>query len=215
MMIDTIFFDFDGVVIDSEPVHAKTKAMVLDAYNINYPEDIFDKYKGVPEKDFFIHVSDHLDPKHQSKELFIEKRHDFLSEILPEMPVIEGFFEFLDFAKANGIRTALVTSATTRELKNVDKYLNVISLFDHVVSAEATEHHKPHPAPYLKALEVMKADSNKTLIIEDSPNGIISGKKSGCKVFALTTSFSREEIVKAGADEFFDNYEGLRNRMIC
>lgn len=212
-MIDTIFFDFDGVVIDSEPIHAKTKALSLDAYNIRYPADIFDKFKGIPEDKFFIYASEHLDPQHRSYELFIKKRHEYLSELLPEMPIIEGFLDFVEYIKNKGIRTALVTSSTNQELKNVNKHLNIISHFDKVISADATVKHKPHPDPYLKALEIMQANRENIIVIEDSPNGIISGKKAGCRCYALTTSFSKGKLIKAGADRIFESYEQLKNAL--
>jgi beta-phosphoglucomutase len=168
-MTDAIFFDFDGVVIDSEPIHVKTKALVLDACNIKYPEDIFERYKGMPEDRFFIHVSEHLDPLHRPYALLQKKRQEILSEYLPEMPFVEGFLDFMEYIKNKGIRAALVTSSTNRELKNMDKYLNILSLFEQVISTEATLEHKPHPAPYMKALEMMHADKGNAIVIEDTP----------------------------------------------
>ncbi len=210
-MIKTIFFDFDGVVIDSEPIHAKTKALALECYGVDYPEDIFDKYKGVPEDKFFIYVSEHLDFQHRPYSLLLKKRHEYLLEMLPEMPVIDGFFDFMEFIKLKKIRAVLVTSSTKSEIANIDKYLNLTCLFDKIISAEATPRHKPDPAPYLKALEIMDIDKEEAIIIEDSPNGIIAGKGAGCKVYALTTTFPKEELIKAGADDVFENYKDLES----
>jgi len=212
-MVETILFDFDGVVIDSEPLHVKTKAMALDAFGITYPPDLFDRFKGVPEKPFHLYVSENLDPQHRPYEIFLKKRHECLAEFLPEIKLVEGFPDFITNIKNRGIRTALVTSSKTFELDNIDKYLNVIHLFDTVVSAEATEQHKPHPAPYLKALELMKVSAENVIVIEDSPNGIISGRKAGCKVFALTTTFSEDELLVAGSSKIFESYSQMKNEL--
>ncbi|MEH0158434.1 HAD family phosphatase [Limibacter armeniacum] len=209
-MITTIFFDFDGVVIDSEPVHTETKAMVLDAYGISYPDDVFDNFKGVPEDKFFMYASEHLDSQHRPYELFIKKRREYLAEFLPKMPMITGFLDFMEHVKLKGLRTALVTSSTQQELQNLDKYLNIMGLFDQVISADATLRHKPFPDPYFKALDLMEVDQDNAMVIEDSFNGILSGKKAGCKVYALTSTFSRQELINAGADCVFDSYEELR-----
>jgi HAD superfamily hydrolase (TIGR01509 family) len=208
-MTEAIFFDFDGVVIDSEPIHVKTKALALDAYSIEYPEDIFERYKGMPEDRFFIYVSEHLDSQHRHPEVLLKTRQEILSDYLSEIPFVNGFLDFLEYVKSKGILTALVTSSTAQELKNLDHYLNILSMFNPVISAEATPEHKPHPAPYIKALEMMQANKENVVVIEDSPNGIISGKKAGCRVFALTTSFSKDELAQAGADLIFENYEQL------
>ncbi|QGY44814.1 HAD-IA family hydrolase [Maribellus comscasis] len=209
-MTDTIFFDLDGVIINSEPLHCKTKALALDAFQIQYPEDIFDKFKGVPEDKFFIYVSEHLDPQHRPYALLQVKRQEILADFLPELPTVEGFFDFFEFIKNKNFRKALVTSSTDQELKNIDKHLGILSLFDQIVSADLTKYHKPHPAPYLKALEIMQTKTENCVIIEDAPNGIISGKKAGCKVYALTTSFKKEELAQAGADKIFDNYKQIK-----
>jgi len=208
-MTEVIFFDFDGVVIDSEPLHVKTKAMALDAFGIKYPSDLFDRFKGVPENPFYIYVSEHLDPKHRPYELFLKKRHEFLAAFLPELKLVKGFSGFIADVKKRGISTALVTSSKTFELENIDKYLNIIHLFDIIVSEEATAEHKPHPAPYLKALEIVGVAGKNAVVIEDSPNGIKSGKKAGCKVIALTTSFTKSELAKAGPDRIVEGFSAI------
>lgn len=60
----------------------------------------------------------------------------------------------MEFLKTKYVKTALVTSSTTRELENIEKHLRLLSLFDKVVSADSTQKHKPNPDPYLKALEI-------------------------------------------------------------
>ncbi|MDO5666081.1 MAG: HAD family phosphatase [Bacteroidia bacterium] len=213
-MITNVFFDFDGVVIDSEPIHAKTKAMALDAFGIAYPENVFEGFRGVPEVDFFIYVRKNLDAERFPLETLIKKRQEILAEILPEMSLIAGFTNFMEWVKSKKIRTALVTSATHREVQNIDKHLNIIRLFDKVIPADATGRHKPFPDPYLKALEVMEADKEQTIIIEDSTNGVLSGKRAGCTVYALTTTFSRKELACSGADMIFESYEELKE-FVC
>jgi glycerol 3-phosphatase-1 len=61
----------------------------------------------------------------------------------------------------------------------------------------------------LKALEIMQTNKENAIVIEDSPNGIISGKKAGCRVYALTTSFPEDDLIKAGADKVFEDYGQL------
>lgn len=213
-LINAIFFDFDGVVVDSEPLHAKTKILVLDHFGINYPSHILDKYKGRTEDDFFAYVSEYLDPKHRSPEEFRKKRHQYLSELLPKLTYIEGFQDFITFIiSTKALKTALVTSSTIEEIRNIDTHLPVFSLFDLVVSADQTLEHKPHPAPYLRALSILQAKPELSMVIEDSLNGIRSGKKAGCTVCALTTSFSEDELRCAEPHHIFDSYAELQKSM--
>jgi beta-phosphoglucomutase-like phosphatase (HAD superfamily) len=82
-------------------------------------------------------------------------------------------------------------------------------MFDLIITEVDTEKHKPDPAPYLKALEMLSSDPNSTIVIEDSPNGIISAKRAGCFVYGLTSSFSSEILIKAGADIIVNSYNDL------
>lgn len=212
-MINAFLFDFDGVVVDSEPIHTITKGMALDFFGIDYPQDIFDKFKGTSEEKFFVYVSEELDPQNRPFEQFKVKRQEILSSFLSEMPVIDGFFDIMEYLKYRKIKTSLVTSSTDRELQNIDKYLNLTSFFEEIISADSTKKHKPNPDPYLKALEVLNLKGEDVIVIEDSENGIISGKLAGCKVYALTTTFSEKELIQAGADKVFKSYKELMSHV--
>ena len=208
-MIRKVFFDFDGVVVDSEPLHARSKALTLQYFGIEYSPDLFDRFKGITELGFFKHVSEELDPFHRSCDEFISKRHEFLAKMLPEMPFIEGYEEFMDSLHVAGIGAILVTSSTRMELANIDKYLHFTESYEHIIAADDTPRHKPFPDPYLKALEVVNSED--VVVIEDSPNGILAAKRADCIVYALMTSFTAAELEAAGADRIFEDYGALRN----
>ena len=86
-------------------------------------------------------------------------------------------------------------------------------MFDLVITEVDTALHKPHPDPYLKALEKLPSDILDCIVIEDSPNGIISAKKAGCYVYGLTSSFKGNELMKAGSDEIIENYSELMQKL--
>ena len=62
-MIKTIFFDLDGVIVDSGHIHAKAKRMIPDSYSIQYPDSIFDDFIGRPDEVLFKHVHENIDKK--------------------------------------------------------------------------------------------------------------------------------------------------------
>lgn len=212
-MISAFLFDFDGVVVDSEPIHTFTKGLALDFFGIEYPPDIFDRFKGTSEEKFFVHVSAELDPHHRPAGQFIAKRQQLLASFLPQMPVLDGFFDFMDGLRTWKIKTALVTSSTTQELGNMDTHLNLLHLFDEVISADSTLRHKPNPDPYLVALNILQVKPQEAIVLEDSQNGILSGKRAGCTVYALTTTFPEPELLRAGADNVFEEYHKLMEHM--
>lgn len=207
--LKTILFDFDGVVIDSEPLHAKAKKIILDRYNINYPPSIFDDFKGKTDRVFFDHVSRTLCNQSVSSVVLENSKKKVFEEIVNELELVIGFLPFLSKVKERKIQTALVSSTSLYSLALVDSIYHISDMFDHVITEVDTELHKPYPDPYLKALEKVPADTNTSVVIEDSPNGIISAKSAGCFVYGITTSFTRQTLLEAGADEVVDSFSDL------
>lgn len=208
-LIKVIFFDFDGVVIDSEPLHAKAKKLVLEKFNISYPSAIFDDFKGRTDKVFFDYVSQKLDQGKNSSDFLQNTKKLLFEGIINELKLVEGFLPFLGKVKERGMLTALVSSTSLYSLGLVDKLYNISGLFDLVITEVDTEFHKPDPAPYLKALEKLSLTTGDSIVIEDSPNGIISAKKAGCFVYGLTTSFQNHTLREAGADEIVESFSEL------
>ena len=188
-MIKTIFFDLDGVIVDSEPIHAKAKKIILDSYSIKYPDSIFDDFIGQPDEVFFKHVYENLDKQRNPYQQLLQEKYKCFFELIPEMKLVEGFTTFMDEVKRRSVKTALVSSTSTYTFGLIDKQFHLADLFDLLVTEKDTERHKPFPDPYIKALQALPASVDNTIVIEDSPNGIKSAKQAGCRVFALTTSF--------------------------
>ncbi len=211
--IKTIFFDFDGVVVDSEPIHAKAKKLVLERFHICYPATIFDDYKGRTDNVFFEYVATDLDTQKRQPDLFLNAKNAIFEEIISELKLIDGFLLFYEKAKKRGIETALVSSTSLYSLGSVDAIYHLTGLFDLVITKADTVNHKPHPAPYLKALEMLPANTRNTIVIEDSPNGILSAKDAGCFVYGLTSSFSEAVLKEYGADDIIDSYPALEKKL--
>ena len=207
--LKTILFDFDGVVIDSEPLHAKAKKIILDRYKINYPASIFEEFKGKTDKVFFDFVTGTLCDQSQSSELLQNSKKAALEEIIVELKLIDGFLAFFEKVKARKIQTALVSSTSLYSLALVDNLYHISGMFDLVITEVDTDLHKPYPDPYLKALEKLSAEINTSIVIEDSPNGIRSAKSAGCFVYAITSSFPEQTLLEAGADKVVGSFNDL------
>ena len=211
-MIKTIFFDLDGVIVDSEPIHAKAKKIILDSYSIEYPDSIFDDFIGQPDEVFFKHVYENLDKKKNPYKSLLQEKYNRFFELIPEMKLVEGFTSFINEIKKRNIKTALVSSTSTYTFGLIDKQFHLANLFDLLITEKDTERHKPFPDPYIKALQTLPASVDSTVVIEDSPNGIKSAKEAGCKVFALTTSFKREKLIEA--DEILNSYKEIAEKLM-
>lgn len=212
MQIKTILFDFDGIVVDSESLHLRALGQVLTNHGISYPDDLLGQFVGKSDSSFYQYVIDNLNSSLELDYL-LDQKNKIFERIILELKPINGFLDFIDVVIQKKILRAIVTSSSEKTLKLVSGIFPFHDYFDVVVCEEDTTEHKPNPAPYLLGLERTKGKKETSLVIEDSVNGIISGKAAGCIVFGLTTSLPREVLLKAGADRVFDNYEEIREEI--
>jgi len=195
-----ILFDLDGVIIFSEDLHASAKKATLDRHGIKYPVNLFKEFKGRPDKDFWNYVSVNLaHGAFAADELDRYKRKVFFN-LAGEMSTVPGALDFILVARNMFPHMALVTSATEADLMVSEEKFDFLKWFDVIQLGEDTLHHKPHPEPYLKALCRLGVPASKSIVIEDSPNGIKSACKAGCKVIGITTGFTADELREAGAE---------------
>lgn len=201
-----ILFDFDGVIINTEEVHARAKRITLDKYGISYPETLFDDFKGRPDLVFWHYVVSELaQNRFTAGDLDDSKRAVFFN-LADAIHPVPGALDFIASCRKKFRFLALVSSATEVDLMVSERRFRFMKWFDVILLGEHTAHHKPHPEPYKKAMEKLGVKASESLVIEDAPNGIISAKSAGCYVIGITTSFNAGELTRAGADVIADSY---------
>lgn len=201
-------------MIDSEKLHLRALGLTLEKNGITYPEEILPGFAGKSDRFFFEYARDHfaVDGRLDIDE-FLSEKDELFNILIPRIELVDGFENIIRQVKALGIKTALVTSSSWGTVDRVDELLNIKRWFDTIIAEEDTVKHKPDPAPYLLALERLKAKKDSTVIIEDSTVGIAAGKAAGCVVYGLTTTFSKEVLTGAGADHAFDSYNALASTL--
>jgi beta-phosphoglucomutase-like phosphatase (HAD superfamily) len=102
---------------------------------------------------------------------------------------------------------ALVTSARLKIVGQVLFHFNWRNIFDALVGAEHVTHSKPHPEPFLKAVERFRLRPADCLVFEDSIVGIQGARAAGCAVCGVTTTSSAEDLIAAGAQWTIRDFE--------
>jgi len=202
-------FDFDGVLIDSEPLHAEAKRVTLNHFQIPHADELLTSFKGRPDSAFFRHVEAELTGgRAAAREMEAFKVATYL-DLFHEVPLVPGALDFLATARGAFPKLGLATSATRHDFElGAEKY-ELTKWFDAIVTGDDTVKHKPDPEPYVKALAALSVISSDALVIEDSPNGIYAAKAAHCNVVGLTTNFQPKELRDAGADVVAASYSEL------
>jgi beta-phosphoglucomutase len=198
--IDTIIFDCDGVVIDSEPLWDKAQTEFLMRRGIAYERDrIKHKMTGSTMAGAIRIMQDTYgfagDPEELAKERFEIVRGLFDSGV----GFVPGFREYFASIR-DAHKTCIATSLHPALLAVADRRLGLSSFFgDRMYTvAEVGGIGKPDPAIFLYAAKKMDAAPEQCLVIEDSPFGIQAAKRAGMRCAALTTTYGRDKL--AGAD---------------
>ncbi|TAQ84180.1 hypothetical protein B7494_g7496 [Chlorociboria aeruginascens] len=198
-------FDMDGTVIDSTEAVVKHWHSVGKELGID-PNVILETSHGRRSID----VLRVIDPEKANWE-YIKYMESLLPKLYGDSVVeIPGARSLLDSLTAAHTPWTIVTSGTT---PLVSGWLGVLKLPmpDHLVAAEDVEHGKPDPEGYLMGKEKLGLkDETEVLVLEDSPAGIKAGKSAGCKVLAVVTTHTLEQVVDAGADWVVKDLRSVR-----
>jgi len=117
--------------------------------------------------------------------------------------------ETLEILKSRGKKLAIVTS---RFRNSLDIYLQdtgIFQYFDTLVSPEATIHHKPHPEPVLKALELLGGDASDALYVGDATFDIEAGFNAGVDTAFVNWSINSVSTLKAAPTWTIDSMKEL------
>jgi beta-phosphoglucomutase len=180
-----IFFDFDGVLLDSEPVHWASWAEVLAPLGIDLTWEYYrDHCIGIDDRDMLRTLAAQAEPPRQWDSLWAlypEKKRLFQQRMAE--PRFDPDLVALLPALHQNYRLAVVSSSSTSEIEPLIVSAGIRSHFDTIVGGGDVARQKPAPEPYLLAahrLGVIKA-----LVLEDSAAGIASARAAGFEVLVI------------------------------
>lgn len=182
-------FDFDGVIVDTEPQYSLFWAEQGRKY---HPEltDFAKQVKGTTLTQIF---GKYFAGKEDIQEQIRKELNAFEANMAYEY--VPGVLEFLSDLRGNGIRMAVVTSSDREKMESVYRSRPEIrQLFDRILIAEDFTRSKPFPDCYLLGAEVFNTVPQRCFVFEDSFNGLQSGNAAGMTVIGLTTTNPYEAI---------------------
>jgi beta-phosphoglucomutase-like phosphatase (HAD superfamily) len=212
-------FDFDGVLVDSEPVHLAAFNDVLGRRGIVISEpEYLDRYFALDDAGVFREALTRAGtPPHEDavRELVAEKAPRFLARFADAFRVFPGAVGLVERRAARG-PIGIVSGALREEIEFALGRMGVRHLFSFVVSAGDTEQSKPDPAPYRLALARLAelGHTGASLVVEDSVGGIASARAAGLRVVGVAHSYPRDALVAAGAAAVAQDLEGLTDTLL-
>ncbi len=183
---DAILFDFDGVLIDSEPLHCACWAEVLRPLGVNLEWEFYSRHcVGIDDREMLRMMATQSNPPRAWDQLWAKypsKRDLFRERTLAAPPFDASLRGLLDDLRGH-YKMAVVTSSGRTEIEPLLEAGGLRGYFDAMVCDREAGGLKPAPDPYLMAARLLSANS--PLVVEDSAAGIAAGRAAGFEVLAI------------------------------
>ena len=206
-----VIFDMDGVITDTMPYHFNVWKEIFHKNGIVVThEDIYSRegQKGMESiREIFQAHKKHYNVEY-AKQLLLEKEELF--KITFKQRFIVGTRNLLKRLSKNRFKLALVTGTSRHEAKRLLPK-ELFDLFDVSICGCDVKNGKPHPEPYLKALNALLLASGDAVVIENAPFGIRSAKAAGLRCVAIATSLPRSYLYQA--DHIFSSIKELNEQI--
>ncbi len=197
-----IFFDFDGVLVDSEPLHFAAWHETLSPWGVSLDwKTYLARCRGISDRNLLEVLSTLRDPPldlNLLMELYPRKKRRFCQLILDGDPITKEVRAFLESLR--GYPLALVSSNGRVEIEPILDAAGVRRYFDAVVCREDAPRPKPAPDPYRKAAELLQV--TRALVVEDSAIGADSGRAAGFDVVVVPSVKQMPELVRMAMQAF-------------
>jgi HAD superfamily hydrolase (TIGR01509 family) len=218
-VLRAILFDFNGVLVDDEPIHLEMFQRVLGEEGMALSaEDYYTRFLGLDDRGCFAAVLAEAGEPATVPRLMrlIARKASYYQERIRKSgyPFFPGAVELVDALAARGWMLGVVSGALREEVEGALRQARVLDRFKVLITAEDVEEGKPDPEGYRRALEALNSlpplperllHPHEVLAVEDSPAGLAAASEVGLATLGIAHTYPAHRL--RGADAVA---EGLR-----
>ncbi|MED6167725.1 hypothetical protein PIB30_005346 [Stylosanthes scabra] len=208
--LEAVLFDVDGTLCDSDLLHYYAFREMLQEIGYNGGTPITEEFyseniSGTHDEDCALFLFPD-DPERGLK--FVEDKEAMFRKLAKDqLKPLNGLDKVMKWVENCGLKRAAVTNAPRPNAELMISLLGLSDFFDAVIIGSECEHGKPHPDPYLKGLEALKASNDHTFIFEDSVSGIKAGVAAGMPVIGITNRNPEHLLMEAKPTFLIKDYD--------
>lgn len=202
--IQAVLFDMDGLMFDTEKIYMDAWKRTGELLNIPIGDEFLIPSRGMIRADSrqFFEQLYHPD---MSYEEIINVRQQFVEkEFEKGVECKTGLKELLIYLKKERYAIALATSTPRERAIKLLQQTKTEEYFDALVCGDMVQKGKPEPDIFLRAAKEVKKEPVHCLVLEDSKNGIMAGKRAGCKVIMIPDLIPATKDIEEMVDARFD-----------
>jgi HAD superfamily hydrolase (TIGR01509 family) len=177
-MIKLIIFDLDGVLVEAKNLHyeALNKALGKE-YAISWKEHL-SKYDGLKTNQKLEMLTKEKGLPTELHSKVWEDKQKYTLEELRVLKPNQTLQSVMSALVEDGYKLAVCSNSIRKTVLTVLSKLGIIEFMDLIISNEDVKNSKPHPEMYWKAISMMSYLPEETLIVEDSPYGLLAASRS-------------------------------------
>lgn len=209
-MLRAVIFDFNGIIVDDEPIHFQLFQKVLGEEGIELTEQAYyARYLGFDDRGAFTTgYRDHARQLSNAKlSELIERKAAYYQQAIRNHVAIFPGVKALVAQLAQSLPLAVASGALRNEIETILTTAGLIGHFQSIISAEDVTQGKPEPEIFLKALAALNSQRGngsaigaaECVVIEDSKEGLKGARRAGMKCLAVTNSHPAELLEDADA----------------
>ena len=186
-MIKAIFWDNDGVLVDTEGLFFRANQETLAGVGISLQWEQFEEI-SLARGESVLRLA--ADPGTDVFNKLRRDRDDRYADLLAREPlVIDGVRDVLAALRGKYLM-GIVTSSGHEHFEIIHSKSQLLPYFQFVLTMKDCSHTKPHPEPYLKAIERSGFAPEECLVIEDSPRGLAAAMSAGIRCIVIPSNFT-------------------------
>jgi len=214
-MIQTVIFDMDGVIIDSEPVYFKIDKEMFEELNIAVSFEEHCTYVGTSSQNMWdAIIKKHGIPGDPGK--LMRKEYNLYMDYLVnanDLQPIDGVMELINGLHENNFKLILASSSRMEIIDIILKKFKLSDLFIAKVSGSELAHSKPHPEIFLRSAQLAGSEPKECIVIEDSKNGVAAAKAAGMKCIGFLNPSSGDQNL-GDADMVIQSFKELNADLV-
>ena len=204
--IELFLFDMDGLLFDTETIYVEYGREVAKEKGYTITNDIVEKTTGVTNDKARILFKEALGEEFPYDEMMGKVKNFILEKGLKgKVPLKLGALELLEFLKKNNKQMILATSSDLHLAEALTEGKDIKKYFSHLVTAEDVVHGKPDPEVFLISAKKAGASPEKTVVFEDSFNGIRAAHAAGTFPIMVPDKLKPTEEIEKLVYKKFDN----------
>ena len=192
-MIDTVIFDMDGLLVDSEPLWIEAMQEVLETVGVKITAELAAATTGLRTVEVVSYWYDYFKWEGKTKQQICDEIMESVShKLITQGKPMEGLHYILEFFSKKGLKTGLASSSPGCFIRLVLDHFKIKPFFQVISSAEHEPFGKPHPAVYLACAKELESNPLHCLAFEDSINGMVAAKAARMKVVVIPELHNRQ-----------------------